>query len=163
MKLENSNIKTIIGIGNPGKEYKNTYHNIGFMCADFLNKNLAPTNFKIKKSDKFMNNSGKFVLNKKRELGLDPEEILIVHDDSDIKIGEYKFSFERGSAGHRGIQSIIDHLGTKKFWRLRIGVRSDEEKRKAKEFVTTNIKNNQLEEFEDIFWNIMNDLKDLES
>lgn len=163
MELENSNIKLIVGLGNPGKEYKNTYHNIGFMCVDFLQKNLAPTQYKILKTDTYMNKSGKFVKEKIKNLNLKPENILIIHDDSDIQIGNYKLSFERGSAGHKGIKSIINNLGTKKFWRLRIGVRSEDESRKAEKFVTTDINHQQLENFEDVFWKIMNKLKDLES
>jgi len=111
-------IKLIIGLGNPGKEYQNTYHNVGFLAVDYLAKN--PPNYK---SDVYMNESGPWVLKKIKKNGIKPEELLIIHDDSDIKIGNHKFSFGRGAAGHKGIESVIKALRTKNFWRLRIGVR----------------------------------------
>ncbi len=69
-----------------------------------------------------MNESGGFVKKIVKKNNVKPEELLIIHDDSDIKMGEYKLSFGRSSAGHRGVQSIIDSLKTKNFWRLRIGI-----------------------------------------
>jgi len=90
-----------------------------------------------------MNQSGRFVKNTLKALKYKPEELLIVHDDSDIELGKYKISFGRGAAGHKGVQSIIDELkafakggsppkadaplehatGGKNFWRIRIGIR----------------------------------------
>jgi len=111
--------RLIIGLGNPDKKYKNTYHNIGILAIDFLD----PASFaELLKSDNYMNQSGLFVLKAAKKYSVKPEEILVIHDDSDIELGEYKLSFGRGSAGHRGVQSIIDSLGTKNFWRLRIGI-----------------------------------------
>ena len=153
------NIKIIIGLGNPGKKYGNTYHNAGILFIDYLInkisakiKNPAPTgrgspnnigrqkskvkSFEFVKFNSlilvnpltFMNESGKAVLaaikyfSSKKEK-IKPEEILIIHDDSDIELGNYKISFARGSAGHKGVDSIIKSLKTKNFWRLRIGIR----------------------------------------
>ncbi|MCL5004652.1 MAG: aminoacyl-tRNA hydrolase [Patescibacteria group bacterium] len=120
MKI-NPAVKIIIGLGNPDKEYANTYHNVGFLFIDYLLKN--PPIIKLLKSDVFMNESGKFVSKTLKKTNIKPEEILIVHDDSDIEIGKYKISFGRGSAGHNGVESIIKSLKTKNFWRLRIGIR----------------------------------------
>jgi PTH1 family peptidyl-tRNA hydrolase len=83
-----------------------------------------------------MNESGKAVLSAMKHFGVTPEEILVAHDDSDIEAGSYKIDINRGSAGHNGIKSIIDHLGTENFGRLRIGVRG-EKKGKAGDFVLT--------------------------
>jgi len=116
-------IKLIIGLGNPRKEYEKTYHNVGFLAIDFLAKN--PPIAKLLKSDNYMNQSGLFVGRTLKKYGVKPEEILIVHDDSDIELGKYKVSFGRGSAGHQGIESIIKSLNTKNFWRLRIGIRKN--------------------------------------
>src|SRR3990172_8828107 len=132
MKLQD--IKLIIGLGNPGKEYEKTYHSAGFLFVDYLLKNPSISNFhppasggglisKPLKSDVYMNESGKFVKKALQKYQIKPEEILITHDDSDIEIGKYKISFGRGSAGHNGVESIIKALKTKNFWRLRVGIR----------------------------------------
>ena len=116
--------RLIIGLGNPGKEYEKTYHNAGFLFVDYLiNSQLPITNYKLLKTDVYMNQSGNFVKKTLKKYKIKPEKILIVHDDSDIELGKYKISFGRGSAGHNGVQSIIDALKTKNFWRLRIGIR----------------------------------------
>ncbi len=115
-------VKLIIGLGNPGKEYEKTYHNVGFLAVDYFAKN--PPISKLLKSNVYMNQSGNFVKTALKKYKIKPDEILIIHDDSDIELGKYKISFGRGSAGHRGVQSVIEALGTKNFWRLRIGIRN---------------------------------------
>lgn len=120
----NSKFKLIIGLGNPGEEYKNTYHNVGFLFVDYLNRcQVSGVRCQILKSNVYMNQSGNFVRLALKKYKTKPEELLIVHDDSDIELGKYKISFGRGSAGHHGVESIIKSLGTKNFWRLRIGIR----------------------------------------
>lgn len=116
-------LKLIIGLGNPDSEYQNTYHNVGFLFVDFLGKGV--------KSEVYMNESGKFVSKEVKKAAPSAgkpafklENLLIVHDDSDIELGKYKLSFGRGSAGHHGVESIQAALKTKDFWRLRIGIRS---------------------------------------
>ena len=121
-------VKLVVGLGNPGQDYKDTYHNAGFSFVDYLEKNRQIFNFqfsifKILKSDTYMNESGRFVKRAMKKFGAKPEELLVAHDDSDIEIGSYKFSYGRNSAGHKGVESIIGKLGTKNFWRLRIGIR----------------------------------------
>jgi len=157
------NIKLIIGLGNPGKEYEKTYHNAGFLFIDSLiekipDYKLQTTNYKLFKSDVYMNESGGFVAKTLKKRGIKPKEILIVHDDSDIEIGKYKISFGRGSAGHNGVESIIKSLKTKNFWRLRIGIRHGltQNKRgpirkKASEMVLKKISKKDLEILEDVF------------
>ena len=178
--------RLIIGLGNPGKEYKKTYHNAGFLFIDYLvamslrgvkrgsnpiNKKIASVAFgdlamtPLLKSDVYMNQSGNFVkaaLKKYSAKGgsasggkIKPEEILIVHDDSDIELGKYKISFGRGSAGHRGVESIIKLLGTKNFWRLRIGIRKTA-KEKAGELVLKKISKKDWEILEKVFQTIFN-------
>src|SRR3989304_4245173 len=144
MKLQD--IKLIIGLGNPGKEYEKTYHNVGFL---FINQKLKiknqNDNVKLKNADFF------------EYFKVKPEEILIIHDDSDIEIGKYKLSFNRGAAGHLGVQSIMDALGTKNFWRLRIGIRkktglpAEARQVKAGEMVLKKISKKDLEILEDVF------------
>ena len=129
--------KLIVGLGNPGKEYKNTRHNTGFLFIDALAKKLNTPEFiydkKLKaeiskskiliaKPQIFINKSGEAVLALSKFYKIKPENILVVHDDIDILWSNFKFSFSRSSAGHKGVESIIKALKTKNFWRLRIGI-----------------------------------------
>ncbi|MEX0689990.1 MAG: aminoacyl-tRNA hydrolase [Candidatus Paceibacterota bacterium] len=145
-KFKSKEIKLIIGLGNPGDKYKNTYHNVGIEFVKLLKKRMIPPYTKnIYESQCFMNQSGLCAKKELQKHNISREELLIVHDDSDITIGEYKFSFEKGSAGHRGIKSIIENIGGKDFWRLRIGIRAKDEKTKAGSFVLKQInKDDQL-------------------
>lgn len=134
----------IIGLGNPGAQYALTYHNVGKLAIDCLMRTATETMtlvqkdkqknfeyFKFANGDKlifakpltFMNESGKAVVACLKYFGAKPKETLVIHDDSDIKLGELKLSFGRGSGGHHGIESIINGLKTDEFWRLRIGIR----------------------------------------
>lgn len=138
-------MKIIIGLGNPGKEYARTRHNIGFATIDYLLLNInsfgnwkhdKKSNAEIAKGEiagqkvilakpqTFMNNSGSAVKKLTTDYGLRTTDLLIVHDDLDLPLGTLRLSRGSGSAGHKGVQSIIDALGTKDFWRLRIGVGS---------------------------------------
>jgi len=137
MEFNPEKIKLIIGLGNPDKRYDNTYHNVGYLFIDFLTKSLK-LKAKSLKSDTYMNESGKFIARELKKRGIKPEELLVVHDDSDITLGEYKFSFGRGAAGHHGIESVIRALKTKDCWRIRIGIRR-EARKKASEFVLKKI------------------------
>jgi peptidyl-tRNA hydrolase, PTH1 family len=136
-------MKIIIGLGNPTKKYENDRHNVGFMALDyFANKNdlsfenksvfdaivAAGEEILLVKPQTYMNDSGisaKKLFNQYKSLPM------VVYDDIDIDIGEVKCSMSRGSGGHNGVQSIIDHLGTKDFFRVRIGVRPVHEELKS--------------------------------
>lgn len=158
--INSTKIKILIGLGNPGKEYESTYHNVGALFIDHLNE-VAPEK-RFKKTNDFMNKSGARVLKIMKSLGVKSEDLLIAHDDSDLKVGKYKLSYGRGPAGHKGVESIINSLGTKNFWRLRIGIRREKEVReKAGDFVLKRITPTDkmiLEKvFQEIFLNL--DLK----
>lgn len=133
-------MRLIIGLGNPGEEYKNTRHNVGFGVVDVIvRKNEAGFSFEKKfnaevakarlgdkpiilaKPHTFVNKSGEAVRKLKLFYKTKPADIIIVHDDLDIEFGNFKLSFGKDSGGHRGVQSIIDALKANKFWRLRIG------------------------------------------
>ncbi len=151
--------RLIVGLGNPGGEYDQTYHNVGFSFLGHLTDGLSPPrwqavkgkNFKYSELNNsilikplvFMNDSGKAVKAALKYFStktkIKPQEILIIHDDSDIELGKYKLSFGRGSAGHRGVQSIIKALGSDQFWRLRIGIRKINLRKKAGDFVLKKI------------------------
>ena len=124
MNASNPDFKLIIGLGNPDKRYENTYHNVGHLFIDYLQKNytLYPIPYTLK-TDVYMNESGKYVYKIIKKTNAKPESLLVIHDDSDILLGNYKLSFNRGSAGHKGIENVIKILGTQKLWRLRIGIR----------------------------------------
>ena len=113
----------IIGLGNPGEEYKETRHNVGRLAVDFF---VAKTDLPIKKffmieSKEFMNNSGKavvkFIKNKKIA-----QNLIVVHDDIDLPLGTLKISYNKGVGGHRGLDSVVKAVKTKEFTRIRIGV-----------------------------------------
>ena len=148
-------LKAILGLGNEGSKYKNTYHNVGQLMVDFLlEKNILPENIAILKNGGFMNESGNSGLKIFKKIGKDGNKFLVIHDDSDLNIGDYKISINRGSAGHKGIQDIINKIGTQDFWRLRIGIRPTDEKdgrMKAEEFVLKKIKKDDLEIFQKVF------------
>ena len=131
---------TVIGLGNPGKEYENNRHNTGFLLVDFLvgkgekweKSNQANCFYVWTKIDKkkvefikpqtFMNKSGKTVDYVKKNHKLKSENIIIIYDDLDLPLGTFKISFNRGAGGHRGLESIIKALKSKKFIRIRVGI-----------------------------------------
>ena len=110
----------IVGLGNPGKEYQGSRHNVG---ADFVAalEDKFPGQAKAAELNVYMNNSGgpvrKLVASKKAA-----ERLVVVHDDLDLPLGTLKMSFGSGSGGHRGVESIIKALKTKEFVRLRVGI-----------------------------------------
>ena len=127
----------IIGLGNPGEQYKNTRHNVGFMAVDeFAKKNDFPEFEVNKKSNSliseekkvllakpqtFMNESGKAVRSLAKTYNLKSTNLVVIHDDVDLPIGKIKVVAERGSAGHKGVESIIKSVGNKGLTRIRIG------------------------------------------
>jgi len=156
--FNSGNIKVIIGLGNPGDEYTDTYHNAGYLFIDYLEANSSLPKQKLIKSESFMNESGSYVAELiKRWKIAKPEETLVVHDDSDLLLGKYKFSFGSGSAGHKGVESIIKTLGTKDFWRLRIGIRRPEAgiRQKAEKIVLKKISAKDNEILEETFAKIL--------
>ncbi|HEY4524003.1 MAG TPA: aminoacyl-tRNA hydrolase [Candidatus Paceibacterota bacterium] len=144
----------IIGLGNPGEDYARTYHNVGHLFIDYLTgskkqlKNAGSFLFKdddrciFIKTSAYMNESGGVVKAILKRFHTLPINLLVVHDDSDIKIGIYKLSEAAGAAGHKGVESIIHALGGTNFKRLRIGIRPQEKRKtrlKAGEFVLRKI------------------------
>lgn len=136
-------MKLIVGLGNPGEKYKNTRHNLGFSVVDAVAGELGIENYELSKKGKaeyawakigqedtelfkpqtFMNDSGFSVFNaKKNHSGLENSDICVIHDDLDLVFGSFKLQFGKGPHQHNGITSIENHLGTKDFWRLRVGV-----------------------------------------
>lgn len=137
MVSHSGRFKLLIGLGNPGREYENTYHNVGrqairFLCpADSDFRPAAGGHFEycrtangiLVRPATFMNESGQAARAALKYFRLQPKNMLVLHDDSDLPLGEWRLAFNRGAAGHHGVESIIKTLGTKEFGRLRIGVR----------------------------------------
>jgi len=116
----------IIGLGNPGQKYEKTRHNIGFRILDALKKSLDKARDKdvvLFKPQTFMNQSGKAVKKLLTSYKLQVTRIWVVHDDIDLPLGTIRISKNISSAGHKGVQSIIDELKSKNFARFRIGIR----------------------------------------
>ena len=130
----------IVGLGNPGREYRETRHNIGFILVDEISKELGidfnRTQAKalitqgrfggnkiiLVKPQTYMNKSGHAVQSLLKYYKLETDNLLVVYDDVDLPLGAIRLKPSGGSAGHRGIQSIITQLGTQVFPRLRLGV-----------------------------------------
>ena len=108
-----------------------------------------------------MNESGGAIKQALTYLKLKPEQIAVVHDDSDMTIGNYKISFDQSSGGHKGIQSTINSLKTQKFWRIKIGIRPVNEKvrQKAEEFVLKGISKKDESDLALVFGQIISELK----
>jgi len=130
-------IRLVAGLGNPGREYAATRHNAGFWFVDELARklgmSLAPESrfggdvgkagdVRVVKPMTYMNESGRSVGALARFFGIAPDEILIVHDELDLKPGEAKMKLGGGVAGHNGLRDIQAALGSADFWRLRLGI-----------------------------------------
>ena len=138
-------MKLVIALGNPGKGYEMTPHNIGWVILDaFLNKHstevLWEKHHKVKafvtkvaikdaqylfvKPQTYMNKSGEAVRDLLSFYKLSVDQVIVIHDEVDLKLGEIKIATDSGAAGHNGVQNIIDILKTKNFTRLRVGVKT---------------------------------------
>lgn len=133
-------MKLIVGLGNPGDKYAATRHNIGFMVADRLAREIGRTTLSWKEEDKhkalvakagdvllvkpltFMNNVGISVKSLVDYYKIFPEDVWVIHDDIDLPLGKVRIRVGGGSAGHHGIDSILKYLKTDKFVRFRLGV-----------------------------------------
>jgi PTH1 family peptidyl-tRNA hydrolase len=112
-------VHVIAGLGNPDPEYTGTRHSIGRAIVQSLaDKNLKA---KLVTPDEYMNNSGKAVKALVKTLK-DAEKLIVVYDDLDLPLGSLKISFDKSSGGHKGVESVINHLKTQKFIRVRIGI-----------------------------------------
>jgi len=130
----------IVGLGNPGKKYENTRHNIGSRMIEKLEP-LNLENVILTKPTTFMNDSGKAVKLLIKRYPRNSNNLIIVHDDIDLPLGKIKIVKNRGAAGHKGVESVIKELKTKDFNRIRIGICPETGKPKNVEnFVLQNFK-----------------------
>lgn len=134
----------VVGLGNPGTRYRNTYHNIGFMTADALAKKCklrftgkecaaltakgrsGGVQFVVAKPQTFMNLSGESVKQLVRKYCDSTEELIVVYDDADLPVGRMRFRAEGSAGTHNGMRSIVSELNDTSFKRLRIGIKTEE-------------------------------------
>ena len=175
-------MKLIVGLGNPDPEYAETRHNVGWMFLDWLNKKYGDGKFRddkklmarvaridlegikarLLKPLTYVNKSGDAVRKAKPWAKAKNEDIIVVQDDLDIPFGMCKLSFDKNSGGHKGIESIIKALKTKKFYRIRIGTavraldkaRQQSDKKRdefVRDFVLHGFTPTQKEELNEVF------------
>lgn len=147
----------VAGLGNPGKKYTKTRHNIGFRIIDALEKSIKSDSEKeivLFKPDTYMNESGKAIKKVLAYYKIPAENLIVIHDDSDLPFGKIRVSKNFSSAGHKGVQSIIDELKTKKFTRIRIGIRplptQENSDKKALDLVLKNFSRKEEKEIQEI-------------
>ena len=137
-------MKVIVGLGNPGKKYDNTRHNIGFEALDYIadkegisintgkHKALIGTGYMggekvlLVKPQTFMNLSGESLRPIMDFYKLEPEDFIIIHDDIDLDVGRLRIRRKGSAGGHNGLKSIISHAGTDGFTRIKVGVGANE-------------------------------------
>ena len=148
-------MNVLVGLGNPGKKYSDTKHNFGFWVIDkFATNNhmlfkAGKSDYLIAKSDSitcikpttYMNSSGTAVLDYFQYYKASIKDLLVIYDDIDLSLGMLRFRATGGSGGHKGIESIIYHLQSEKFDRLRIGIATNEEIRPSEKYVLSPFKN----------------------
>lgn len=143
----------VVGLGNPGREYSGTRHNAGYMAAEVLVRESevvaegdwplgrlalarkGPTKFLVLRPGTFMNDSGTAVSPVMKHYGLEPGRLVVVHDDIDIPLGDVRLKRGGGTAGHRGLESLVRALGSDHFSRVRIGVGRPPERVDAADYV----------------------------
>ena len=152
--MSQMSLKLIVGLGNPEQRYLTTRHNVGFWVLDSLAEKLSKNFSQQKKYEtelfeyefdsklfhmmkplSYINNSGipirKFIKNK----NIEAENILIIYDDLDLGVGKIRLKQGGGSGGHNGLNSIIEQIGSKNFWRLRIGIGKPNDKNNVIDYV----------------------------
>ena len=163
--------KLILGIGNPEAAFENTYHNAGMLALEYLAaRDGAPafrrashkafsyargTHFIFARSLVYMNESGRSAQDACVFFKVEPNALLVLHDESDLVLGSLKASSSQGAAGHKGVASIAHALGTNAFGRVRSGIRPQETiRRKAGEFVLSPIPPGNYAELTRVFGEI---------
>jgi peptidyl-tRNA hydrolase, PTH1 family len=149
-----SEIKLIVGLGNPGREYEATRHNAGFWWVEEFARaygasfkadgkfhgfvaraSLHGCEVLLLEPQTFMNLSGRAVVAVAQFYKIEPAGILVVHDELDLPPGSAKLKLGGGHGGHNGLKDIISHLGTRDFWRLRLGIGHPGERSDVSDYV----------------------------
>jgi PTH1 family peptidyl-tRNA hydrolase len=157
-------MKLIVGLGNPGDEYRDTRHNVGFMVADtiakrhalgwrhrdqvLLAKNFGADAFLVAKPLTYMNRSGDAVAELMRYYGVGPEDLLVVVDEAALPFGRLRARARGSAGGHNGLKSIIERLETTEFARLRLGVGRGDPRRDLADHVLTRFESGERADLE---------------
>ena len=157
-------MKLIVGLGNPGDEYRDTRHNVGFMVADtiatrhalgwrhrdqvLLAKNFGVDAFLVAKPLTYMNRSGDVVGELMRYYGVGPEDLLVIVDEAALPFGRLRARARGSAGGHNGLKSIIERLETTEFARLRLGVGRGDPRRDLADHVLTRFEPGERAELE---------------
>ncbi|MFA5747503.1 MAG: aminoacyl-tRNA hydrolase [Candidatus Absconditabacterales bacterium] len=164
-------MKLIAGLGNPGKEYEKTKHNIGFTILDnfleyqklgklvynnkwkseILESNYLGTKIIFVKPMEFINCSGVPISQISNFYKIDPKDILVIHDDIDLPVGKIQLKLGGSSAGHNGLKDIIQKIGSAEFWRIRIGVDRPVHQKDVVDYVLSKFKKEEIEVIENKF------------
>jgi PTH1 family peptidyl-tRNA hydrolase len=133
-------MKLVVGLGNPGGDYTETRHNVGYKTIDELQKMSLPGDVLTRKTNVFMNQSGGFVESQVSKYQIKETDLYVVHDDLDIPLGEYKIQYAKGPKDHNGLKSIDEALGGGEYWHVRIGVdnRPEDNRPMGEEYVLQN-------------------------
>lgn len=169
-------MKLFYGLGNFGKEYENTRHNLGQMIIKrFLKKKSVKTSLKTKlqseigewqqnifaTSTGYMNNSGNPIQKVAAFYKIPVNNIYLLHDDLDLPVGEWKLQFDRGAAGHNGVKSAIENLNSKSFWRLRIGIGHPSEFINVEDYVLKPFSREEKEKIDQLTDTILSEIESL--
>lgn len=163
-------IKLIVGLGNPGLQYERTRHNAGFLFLDDLvrdagekwlmskqfngeiaNISVCGNKLMLLKPMTFMNRSGMSVGKLLRYYKLNPDEMLVVHDELDLPVGVVRLKRDGGHAGHNGIRDIIAQVGSKDFYRLRLGIGRPPQGANVADYVLSGLSAREFEGFHEMF------------
>lgn len=170
-------MKLIVGLGNPGKEYENTRHNIGFQTIDRYANKLGVSIMKSKfnglfsetlingekvvllKPQSYINLSGEVIRKFVDFYKISISDILIIHDDLDLAVGTYKIKKKGSSGGHNGLKNIELHLGTQEYKRIKIGI-SNNKNMDTKDYVLGKLSKEEEEKLNDVKNTVLNILDD---
>ena len=162
----------LVGLGNPGIKYERNRHNIGFCLIDYFTSQINSEDYidkfnskytlvrlndnkiHIIKPQTYMNRSGVSVRNCKDFFKIAPNNIIVVYDDMDLALGSLKIKSSGGSAGHNGIKSLIDEIGSNNFVRIRIGIGKPKENIETADYVLQNFSDDETDGIEKISKNI---------
>lgn len=153
-------MKLIVGLGNPGEKYKNNRHNVGHLVIDRLSQMVNDQELMVKKTSVFMNSSGEEVKKLINRYSLAIDHLYIVHDDLDIKLGEYKIQLGRGPKDHKGLESVDESLGTDQYWHVRVGVdnRDPENRTQGERYVLEDFTNEEVVRVEEVVKMVVDEL-----
>jgi PTH1 family peptidyl-tRNA hydrolase len=157
-------VHLVAGLGNPGEEYEKTPHNMGFLVVDTL---AARRNIRVNRLDSraqagvdgtimlakpqtYMNLSGTSIKPLMEKHGLGPQDLILVYDELDLPWGEIRIRPKGRAGGHNGVKSVIEHLGTEEFTRVRVGVHPGHPLKSGTDYLLSRFNRQQLKELDEL-------------